>query len=422
MNTAIREILKRTKSYEDADFLSTIFGEFCDEAIRGRVPIVLFGAGSAGKELLPLLELHGAKTTCFCDNNPLLVGGKYCGLPVISASELAQKHKNSFVVITTNAFRHEVQQQLIGAGFKSERIRTISNPEAMCYYAHLAQWYWPEKDLFSNERKLLRVYERLSDQRSKDLFASRIALFVRGADYQSFLNYLSNSSDVHLTGISYFQECLTPTNNDREAYLQFNNELISLQENEVLVDGGAFTGDSTLEFIKACEKKGLKYGKVFCFEPDAKIFGELRQNVAQYKDVELLPYGLWSHHTLLRFADSDIMKAGSTKFIAASGDMKLLPQPSVAMRVIPTMTIDAQFCEEDVTFIKMDIEGAEMEALRGARKTIARCRPKLVISAYHKRDDIFEIPLLIDEITPGYKLYFRHFSTNFRETLFFGIP
>lgn len=422
MNEVLREITNRSKSCQDADFLPTIFGKFRDEAVTGMVPVVLFGAGSAGKELLPVLKLHGVDPVCFCDNNPSRTGQLHCGLPVISLPELRQKHKGSLIVVTTGAYRDEVKQQLIDTGFDEEKILTISNYEAMCYYTHLAQWYWPEEDLILYQNELLNVYNILSDQKSRELFVSRIALFVSGADYQSFLNFISQSSDVQHTQGSNFQDYINSTNYYSEIYLQFNNDLIHLDDNEVLIDGGAFTGDSTLEFIKTCSKNLVPYEKIICFEPDPKIFRELKKNTAQCSNVTLMPLGLWSQSSTIRFADSSILKPGSTRIVSVYDKNDNLPDGASGITEISTTSIDEYFPDETVTLIKMDIEGAEMDALRGAIKTITRCRPKLIISAYHKRNDLFEIPLLIHEMVPDYKLYFRHFSSNFGETTLFAIP
>ena len=79
-------------------------------------------------------------------------------------------------------------------------------------------------------------------------------------------------------------------------------------------------------------------------------------------------------------------------------------------------------CVSDpVTFIKMDIEGAELEALKGSSKIIKKYMPKLAISLYHKKDDILEIPLYIKELVPEYKLYIRHYSNAGVETVLYAV-
>lgn len=88
---------------------------------------------------------------------------------------------------------------------------------------------------------------------------------------------------------------------------------------------------------------------------------------------------------------------------------------------IETLQLDEVLGDRDVTFLKMDIEGAEKEALLGARKTIKRCRPKLAISVYHKPEDIWELPELILDIYPDYELYIRHYSLRDAETVLYAI-
>jgi len=75
-----------------------------------------------------------------------------------------------------------------------------------------------------------------------------------------------------------------------------------------------------------------------------------------------------------------------------------------------------------VSFIKMDIEGAEQDAIEGAKKTIKKYHPRLAISAYHKADDIWKIPELILAIRSDYKIYLRHYTEGFTETVIFFIP
>jgi len=93
MNEVMKKIMKRAKPCQEADFLSSIFGHFSQDAISGKIPVILFGAGSAGQELYPNMNLHGIYPKCFCDNNPSRVGSVLCGIPVIPFEELRQKHK-----------------------------------------------------------------------------------------------------------------------------------------------------------------------------------------------------------------------------------------------------------------------------------------------------------------------------------------
>ena len=76
---------------------------------------------------------------------------------------------------------------------------------------------------------------------------------------------------------------------------------------------------------------------------------------------------------------------------------------------------------DKVTFIKMDIEGAELNALKGSREIIKKYKPRLAVSVYHKKEDLIEIPLYIKELVPEYKLYIRHYSNAAIETVLYAV-
>lgn len=89
---------------------------------------------------------------------------------------------------------------------------------------------------------------------------------------------------------------------------------------------------------------------------------------------------------------------------------------------IPVCALDDVCNDRDITFIKMDIEGSERQALLGSRKTIERCKPKLAISIYHKSEDIWELPDLILQMNRDYTFYLRHYSLASEDTVLYAIP
>ena len=73
------------------------------------------------------------------------------------------------------------------------------------------------------------------------------------------------------------------------------------------------------------------------------------------------------------------------------------------------------------TYIVIDIEGAEHNALLGARQTIARWKPKMAVCVYHRREDLFDVPLLLKSFAPTYKFYLRHYTSNQTETVLYAV-
>lgn len=184
----------------------------------------------------------------------------------------------------------------------------------------------------------------------------------------------------------------------------FEEPFLAYGAEEIFLYARAFDLFSTMRLQEIC-KGQLK--KAYAFEPDKANFDKCRDVVKKKNPsyVELMPYGTWDEVKTLSFsqmgsASSDIRENGNT--------------------VISTMLID-EAVKEPVTFIKMDVEGAELKSLIGACNTIRRDRPKLAISIYHKYEDMVQIPLYIKSLVPDYKLYVRHYSNNASETVLYAV-
>ena len=131
----------------------------------------------------------------------------------------------------------------------------------------------------------------------------------------------------------------------------------------------------------------------------------MKKNLRGFKNIKVIPFGMWKEKGSLGFDQH----GGSVSKI----DEELLDKVEVE-------SIDHICFEEKVTFIKMDIEGSEKEALEGAVNVIKRDRPRLAICIYHSPEDLYEIPFWIKSIVPEYKLYVRHHSDGAAETVVYA--
>jgi FkbM family methyltransferase len=410
MNQVVNKILDLTKSYDEADFLTNIFGRLRQEAVRGKVPVVLFGAGSAGKELFPLFNKHGIDPLCFCDSNPERQEELCCGLKVLSPEELSRAHKDSLIVVTATRHCNEIKMQLIQDGFPPDNILCSDEEAVKRYYSRVCLSHWTHEDLCAQEDSLSAAYNLMCDDTSKRFFIQYLSILTNGSDYSSFCDFIRQFSEPDLY-----------TLNVTEVYLYFNTDIVNFTNDEVLVDCGAYNGDSAIAFINSCRKHHADYKHIYCFEPEPSLYSQLVDNMAKYPNVTTFNSGLWTHSTTLSFANTEIERPGATRVIRDSGDIHFSDE-KVANSHIRVTSIDEQVQDDEVTFIKMDVEGSETEALQGAKSVIKRCTPKLAISIYHKRNDIFEIPLLIHSIYPGYRFYLKQFSNALSETVLFAIP
>lgn len=186
----------------------------------------------------------------------------------------------------------------------------------------------------------------------------------------------------------------------------FSPDFIKFEEEEVFIDAGS----KNLETIKELKKYVKKIKKAYAFEPDPYNYEECLKNKAGFDDntVEVIPCGTWSRKETLCFSAT----ADGESHIDTKGDIR-----------IDVTTIDETVdTTQRVTFIKMDVEGSELESLKGAENTIRRDRPKLAICIYHKAEDMLTIPLYIKSLIPEYKLYVRHHSNRAGETVLYAVP
>lgn len=186
----------------------------------------------------------------------------------------------------------------------------------------------------------------------------------------------------------------------------FNTDFLKFQKDEVFVDAGCCDMQTSLMLQKHCES--IK--KIYAFEPDRKNYEICKKIAKEYfpeTDVSVICKGTWSDNKTLFF---DATSDGASHISEQGND-------SIEVTTIDEV-VDGSL---PVTFIKMDVEGAELESLKGAKETIQRDKPKLAICIYHKPEDMYDLPLYIKGLVPEYKLYLRHHSNGNGETVLYCV-
>ena len=175
----------------------------------------------------------------------------------------------------------------------------------------------------------------------------------------------------------------------------FDLDLIPTCNEEVFVDLGAYTGDSTISFLRNYEDS---YKKIYAYEITPETYQILVSNLKDYPNVVCYLKGVGDTRSSLSVVNSSADASANTVFVSDNG-------------TIPMVTLDEDIGEK-LTMIKADIEGFEQEALLGAINHIKNDHPKLLISVYHKNEDLWKIPKMIKEIDPTYKFYLRYHGGN----------
>jgi len=199
----------------------------------------------------------------------------------------------------------------------------------------------------------------------------------------------------------YDQFAVAERNSDEDYW---THNFIHPVPDEVYIDGGVLDCETIKSFIKFT--KG-KHSKIYGFEPDPLSYEQCLSIIERDKlmRVKMINKGLWSETTTLRFNNTN--DGGAC--IDDNGK-----------NIINVSTIDESVGDDRVTFIKLDVEGAELEALKGAKETIRRDKPRLAICVYHKPEDILELPLYLLEVMPEYKFFLRHETPGIGQTVLYA--
>lgn len=221
------------------------------------------------------------------------------------------------------------------------------------------------------------VYERMSDDVSQKTYKSLIAL----------------KYDLDVSGMDMFDA--SPENQYFEPFLNL------AKDNEVFVDLGGFDGANTEYFAEHYSG----YKKVYYFEPEPTIMEDAKKRLSKYPNIDFFQVAASNEN-------------GTIKFASDSAASKISDEGDIEVR---TAKLD-DLLGRDVTFLKMDVEGAESACIEGSRDIIKTCHPRLAICVYHKGADFVDIPKQIFDIRSDYKLYMRHYSEGICDTVMFFIP
>lgn len=250
----------------------------------------------------------------------------------------------------------------------------------------------------NNSENIKQVIDLCADQRSKDVVKTQLD-FIKNYDYSGETEYIKK--------IGLFEKYSEMI--DKDEY--FPRGIISLSENECFVDGGGFDGDTVEAFVK--ESKG-NFNHIFTFEPDRNNFPKLLNRIDSLKlessKINSYQKGLYSENKKIGFTERGI---GS--YVTENKDN---------LNYIEVVTLDSfldQNAKDKISFIKLDIEGAEVEALKGMKDIIAKNKPKMAVCVYHTPEHFWEVPLYLKTLNPEYKIYFRQHALSRLETVCYAV-
>ncbi len=238
-----------------------------------------------------------------------------------------------------------------------------------------------------NESKEDFEHMRLIADSLKDHLDDFIHLYSKLGDYRSKLVLYSIMSNWYQYDFKMLNRSI-----EKSYGHYFDLDLIEPNREEVIVDLGAYTGDTILDYIYTYGEN--KYQKIYAYDITEESLIKLKENVSRYPNIIVKKRAITDKTGITYIKKSEV--DNSANMTMDHGDDEVLET-----------TLDDEV-KEKITMIKMDIEGGEQKALRGAEEHIKKEHPKLLISVYHNVRDIFEIPKMIEQMDSSYQFYLRN--------------
>lgn len=326
--------------------------------------VSLFGAGQYGEFVSEYLLKNGYKINCFIDNNPDKQGNKINDIEIVSKDSVLSKNSKVVLITARHAINEIIEQNKI-------------NYDKLIFF--------DKYFVIKNFNKLLDFRNYLFDDTSIKVFDVLICSKVFGDG-----SYCENVSEDN----QYF--CLA--------------KFKCFSDKDIYVDAGAYAGDTIEKFILL--NSGI-FNKIYAFEIGKKQFKALNTRCKRLikewaidkNKINLINAGISNKNGNMFINNDNVITAHS---LSSGGHYK-----------VKIFSIDDYLKNKPITFLKADIEGEELNMLKGAINTIKNYKPKMAISVYHKPDDLLAIPEFIRNLVPEYKFALRHHSSTFNETVLY---
>jgi len=355
--------------------------------------IAIYGNGMIGRGFKSFIETNRIDITITCFINTFKAG-KTDNLEVILLSELDKKRDFIDMVIVCSSNWNEIEDDLIGLGIdfctiSNELIYNISELKG------LGTFRFPANEIISVKNRL------------ENLFPSFDKVNIK--DFKMLMDLRLTEDETEI--FSFFK-------NVQQRFRHSYIDNINLNNRSIIIEGGVEDGTDSVNFYNSFKEANLK---IYGFEPFIEVFnGSPNNSFLLEKGIKVYPWALWNKNEDLSFIKNDLSSVSS-----CINRNETSTNSTKNKCIVRGITIDS-FVEEynidTVSLIKLDIEGAEVEALQGAAITINKHKPQLAISIYHKKEHLFEIPELLLSINPKYKFKLGLYSPTFIDSVLYAIP
>ncbi|SHE95599.1 FkbM family methyltransferase [Schwartzia succinivorans] len=374
-----RDYVNKTFSEENR-----IQNDELDMLRKSELPCVVYGTGFRAKMLTEHLSANGITINSYSESSQFWREGKtFMGKAVVNAENLNQLYDTYNLVIGCSGAS---MADNIAVFLRNPTIGHVFFFEKFMIPCEIS-YEWVIKHL----DELDETFKMLEDDESRTVFLSYI---------QSHVECLN--TDIP----PLWSLC-------RKA--QYFNELYRFKNfpQHALLDGGGFVGDTAEAFLDFVADE-VKPKAVYSFEPDEDNYSKIVTVAKRYNDIYAYNYALGETN-------------GETFFEMGNLSMSKITSQSAGER-IRVVSADTIIGDKQISFVKLDLEGGEMDALRGMKRIISEQMPFLAICVYHRTEDLITIPQYIRTLAKDnnravrYKYYLRHHDIQPHETVFYAVP
>ncbi len=318
-------------------------------------PIYIYGMGDGAIKIMDVCKGYNIPIAGIFASDEYVRGHSFLDFKVLTLKQVEEQCDEFIILLAFAAFEKTLMEKVYSIAEKHE----LYAPDVPVCGEGLfnMDYYQTNKDSFN------WVHSRLADDYSKKVFTQLLQFKLTGN-----INYLVDISTTRLEDLT---------------------QLVKLKDGYGYVDLGAYDGDTIREVMAI----NPSYGSIYAFEPDSKNYKKLTNNTGHLENCNLYHLGSYSHQTTLAFNN----KAGRNSAFSHDGKIEM-----------EVNSVDNIVGENKVDYIKMDVEGAELLTLEGCVNTVKNTMPALGVAAYHRNEDLFALPMMIDKLSTEYKIYLRH--------------
>lgn len=341
--------------YEFYDYFNSLQSA-AETVLNGGKPVYIYGMGNGGEKVLKWCKDHGINVSGVFASDDFVRGQSFCGYRVKKLSEVESESEDFIILLAFGTDLPDVMSRIEEYGKR----HTLIAPDVPV----IAGKYFEKSEFMDRFDEAAMVYGLLEDDDSRETFIKLTAYKITGR-------------------LEYLREIF--------ASPEKSWELLKPGENEIYCDLGAYNGDTIAGFV---ENVNGKYRKIYALEPEKRNFQKCVRNSITLENIEFHNAAAWSEDSV-------------TYFDGGSGRQAKVSKKGVGK--ICTRSLDSILAGRECTYVKYDVEGADIPVLKGSADTIRKYSPKICCALYHRCYDYIEIPLYINKMNSGYRFYMRQY-------------